>query len=252
MLLFTEASPYEVLTYDDLIGGFNDLIEKKTDLEKIKKINKKGNSVKLLNLTPGGDDYLLACLLHRALPFSFETCQQLVKARDSKEKKKLFLTCLRRLEFYDRLLREFEHVDLTFELIVSASCFAQLKRHRMATLTCQPYDPSLGTTIPPSIKAIGASREFLMVIKEAEGLYHKLKPAIGEAASYVLSNAHRRRVLFKANVRELYHISRLREDLSAQWDIRYVVARMIKMARRVMPLSFILAGGNGCFSPPLL
>lgn len=247
LLLFTEASPYEVLTYGDLMRATESLIEKKIDLEKIKKRDKKSDSVKLLNLVRGGDDYLLACLLHRVLPFSFETCQQLVRELDFKEKKKLFLASWRRLEFYDRLLREFEHIDLTFELIVSASCFAQLKRHRMATLTCQPYDPSLGVTVPPSIKAIGASREFLAAMKEAESLYEKLKPVIGETATYVLTNAHRRRVLFKANVRELYHLSRLREDLSAQWDIRHTVAKMIKLARKVMPLAFLLAGGKDTF-----
>lgn len=246
LLLFTEASSYEALTYDDLTKAINDTIEKTRDLKKLKQTNR-SSSIRLLNLTPGGDDYLLACLFHRILPFSFELCQKLVSRWKSKEKKQLFLESLRRLEFYDRLLREFEHVDLTFELIVSASCFAQLKRHRMATLTCQPYNPSLGVTIPPSIRAIGATQEFLAAMKESESLYEKLKPIMGEAAAYVLTNAHRRRVLFKANVRELYHISRLREDLSAQWDIRQVVARMIKLARRAMPLAFSLSGGKDTF-----
>ncbi len=246
LLLFTEASPYESLTYDDLREAINALREEKKKI-KIKGNNKKDELVRLINLTPGGDDYLLACLLHRVYPFSFETCQQFLKEWPSKEKKRFFLASLRRLEFYDRLLREFEHVDLTFELTVSASCFAQLKRHRMATLTCQAYDPSLGITIPPSIKAIGARREFLRMINEVENLYNQLKPSIGEAANYVLTNAHRRRVLFKANVRELYHISRLREDLSAQWDIRQVVGRMIRLARRAMPMAFLLAGGKDAF-----
>jgi len=251
LLLFTEASPYEVSTYDDLLNASQPLIEKKIKWEKIKKGEKsrktRQETVRLINLTPGGDDYLLAALLHRILPLSFEDCQRITRRLKPEEKRKLFLTSFRRLEFYDRLLREFEHTDLAFELVVSASCFAQLKRHRLATLTCQPYDPSLGVTVPPSIRSIGASREFLAIMKEAENLYEQLKPAGIDVASYALTNAHRRRVLFKANVRELYHISRLRQDQSAQWDIRNIVGEMIKLARQAMPLAFLLAGGKDAF-----
>ncbi|MCX7975160.1 MAG: FAD-dependent thymidylate synthase [Candidatus Aminicenantes bacterium] len=247
LLLFTEASPYETLTYEDLAQEVTAFIKKKEKLEKILTTKKEKGPVRLLKWTQKGDDFILAALIHRILPLSFKACHQLVENMSAKEKKELFLASFRRLEFYDHLLREFEHVELTYELIVSASAFAQLKRHRLATLTCQSYDPFLGVTIPPSIKAIGASREFLALIKQAESLYKQLKPSIGEAASYVLTNAHRRRLLFKANVRELYHISRLREDLSAQWDIRQLVTRMIKQAKKVLPLSFLLAGGKDSF-----
>jgi len=117
----------------------------------------------------------------------------------------------------------------------------------MATLTPQPYDPALGVTIPPSIKKIRATREFLAVMKQAESLYRQLQPSLGEAAAYVLTNAHRRRVLFKANVRELYHVSRLREDLSAQWDIRKLAGQITRLAKKAMPLSFLLVGGKDAF-----
>jgi len=63
-------------------------------------------------------------------------------------------------------------------------------------------------------------------------------------AEYILTNSHRRRVLLKVNARELYHISRLREDASAQWDIRDVVHKMIDLAKEVMPLTFLLIGAK--------
>lgn len=247
LLLFTEASPYETMTYDDLAQEVNELKKKKKNFEKIMKPKGQLRPVRLLTWTREGDNFILAALLHHLWPVNFKACYRLVKNLEAKEKKKLFLASFRRLEFYDRLLREFEYVDLVFELVISASAFAQLKRHRLATLTCQPYEPSLGVTIPPSIKEIGATREFLKVMKMAEFLFAQLKPAIGEAASYVLTNAHRRRVLFKANVRELYHISRLREDLSAQWDIRHLVHQMTQQAKKVLPLSFWLVGGKDSF-----
>jgi hypothetical protein len=163
------------------------------------------------------------------------------------EKSEFFKAALQHMEFYDFPLREFEHTDLTFDLIVSAACFAQLKRHRMATLTSQNYDPEFSVTMPPSVEDIGAAGEFMAVIDQTNDTFARLKKEVGEAANYILTNAHRRRVLLKTNVRELYHISRLRQDQSAQWDIRRIVGMMADEARSVLPLSLMLLGGKDLF-----
>jgi hypothetical protein len=114
----------------------------------------------------------------------------------------------------------------------------------MATLTSQSYDPGLGVSVPPSVREIGARSEFMEIIERTDETYHALKKATGPAADYVLTNAHRRRVLLKVNARELYHISRLREDATAQWDIRDIAARMSALAKKVMPLTCLLLGGK--------
>jgi thymidylate synthase ThyX len=64
------------------------------------------------------------------------------------------------------------------------------------------------------------------------------------AAPYILTNAHRKRVLVRLNARELYHISRLREDAHSQWDIRDIARAMGEEAKNVMPLAFALIGGK--------
>ena len=152
------------------------------------------------------------------------------------------------MEFYDFPPREFEYADLTFEVVLSASAFAQLKRHRMATLTTQPYDPGLGVTVPPSIEAVGAGPEFRSMIERTDAAYAELRRAAGApAAAYVLTNAHRRRALVKFNLRELYHIARLRQDFAAQWDIRGLAASMTGAARKAMPLSSLLLGGKDAY-----
>ena len=46
------------------------------------------------------------------------------------------------------------------------------------------------------------------------------------------------------NIRELYHVSRLREDPTAQWDIRDKAEKMSNLARRVMPITSSLLGGK--------
>ena len=159
----------------------------------------------------------------------------------------LKLRAFERMEFYDFPLREFEHADLVYDLVVSASCFAQLKRHRMATLTWQRYDPALGVTVPPSVREVGAEKDFLSVVDRTDETHAVLAKAVGPAADYVLTNAHRRRALLKLNVRELYHISRLRQDATAQWEIREIAAEMSRLAAKAMPLSCLLLGGKDAY-----
>lgn len=201
-------------------------------------------SVRLAAFTPDGDDRLLAALAHKVSSASFDQCLSRVRKLPPSRKRELALEAFRSMEFYDFPPREFEHVDVTFDLVVSASCFAQLKRHRMATLTCQQYDPALGVTVPPSVEAVGAHGEFVDIMERTNEAHAALRGAAGCAADYVLTNAHRRRVLLKLNIRELYHVSRLREDGTAQWDIRRTAGGMSRLAAKAMPLACLLLGGK--------
>jgi len=165
----------------------------------------------------------------------------------TEELRSLYDTVMRNMEFFDSPPREFEHVSLTFELIVSASCFAQLKRHRISTQTYPDYDLGLGVTIPPSIAETGLEEDLREHVSKAEQLYERIKAVSPEAACYALTNAHRRRVVMTANLRELYHVIRLREDKHAQWDIRALATEMRKQAERVMPLGTLLLCGKDTY-----
>jgi flavin-dependent thymidylate synthase len=211
-----------------------------------KREERDGNAA-LIAWTAGGDEKLAAWLLHSASRLSAEECLERAAAMSPGEREDLVRAALRDMRPHDAPPREFEHVELTFELVVSASCFAQLKRHRMATLTAQEYDPGLGVTVPPSVREAGMEEPFLSLIAETDGLYRRIVEEAPEAAPYILTNAHRKRVLLKVNARELYHMSRLREDRHAQWDIRETVAAMVRLARRALPLTFLLAAGKDRF-----
>ena len=245
IILFTEAGDFDAETYDRL-GKETDMLFDGDESEQIA-ASPTAVPVRLVDYSSEGDDQILAALLHTSSHRPYADCLSRVKSLNAEEKMSLMRLAFKRMEFFDFPLREFEYADLTFDLIVSASCFAQLKRHRMATLTRQRYDPRLGVTVPPSVEEIGARPEFMEMVGKTETTHSALKASVGEAADYILSNAHRRRVLFKVNTRELYHISRLREDATAQWDIRTVVGEIARLAREVMPLTFLLLAGKDCY-----
>lgn len=238
IILFTEANDFDAKTYGEI-------------REKARSFTapaaKNMHLVSLVDHTPEADNKLVASLLHTSSDLSYPQCLQKARNLKPEERRELVELAFKHMEFYDFPLREFEYLSLTFDMVISAACFAQLKRHRMATLTAQGYNPDLGVMVPPSIEKIGAREEFFEIIDETNRVYFSLKKRMSSGAEYVLTNAHRRRVLLKVNARELYHISRLREDATAQWDIRSVAGEMCRLARDVMPLTCLLLGGKDTY-----
>lgn len=243
LMLFTESGAFDSGTLPALRAAFAASAGKPRKTPRPAAIR----DVALVEATPDADLRILAAVGCAAGEGSYRECLRRIRAMSATARKAIVRTVFERMEFYDFPLREFEHADLTYELVVSASCFAQLKRHRMATLTAQPYDPGLGAVVPASVEEIGARDEFLEGVARTNAAYETLDKSVGGAAAYVLTNAHRRRVLFKTNARELYHISRLREDATAQWDIRTVTGRMSALARKAMPLTFLMIGGKDAY-----
>ncbi|MFH1080583.1 MAG: FAD-dependent thymidylate synthase [Pseudomonadota bacterium] len=239
LIRYTDATDYDRLTRQALK-------EKAASLTADKRMPEQ-EPVVLYATTPHADEKILAALIHSSSRLSMAQCLEIVDRMDAQDKENLVRTAFRHLRAYDPVLREFEQADLHFELVVSAGCFAQLKRHRMATLTAQDYDPALGATIPPAVSAIGMDKAFLEILTKSEAVYEQIRAKAPAAAPYILTNAHRKRVSLKVNARELYHMARLRADRHAQWDIRAVTVRMLELAKAAMPLTLMLAAGKDGF-----
>ncbi|MFB3925862.1 MAG: FAD-dependent thymidylate synthase [Syntrophales bacterium] len=262
LVRYTDATRFDTSTRPALETKAEEMIlkwgKKKWDEGKSRTIMKKGN-VSLYYFTPRADDVLVAALIHSSSGHAMDRCLAIASLMDKREKEEMIRSACVYMKSYDAPMREFENVDLHFEIIVSATCFAQLKRHRMATIICQDYDPALGVTIPPAVADIGMTGRFREVIARTEDIWEKIRKVSPDAAGYVLTNAHRKRVAFKINARELYHIVRLRADQHAQWDIRETTERMLSVSRRAIPLTLMLASGKDgfdalyrrCFEEPI-
>ncbi len=238
ILLFTEPSRYDSDTPGELAAMAKEFQTKASDP------GESNSAVRLLHCTPNGDRMIAAALLHVVSSEPFESCRNTVSEMSKEDLVKLYAAALQHMEFYDAPTREFEHVVFTFEIVLSSSAYAQLKRHRITSQSVQGYDVDLGVTVPPAILEAGLEDEFLKHTARAEELYHKIRIDMPDVAPYVLTNAHRRRVLVTINLRELYHFARLREDSHAQWDIRDIAAGIRKDVSREMPMGSLLLCGK--------
>jgi flavin-dependent thymidylate synthase len=236
VIKYTDPSEYDIKTYTEIAKAVMPI-----------KASKPGALVSLEDFTKNGDILLVASLIYSAGKVSFADAMKAAAKMSLGKKKDIIKASFKYAASYDRPIREFEMVNLTYDLIISASCYAQLKRHRLATQILSDYDPELGLTIPEAIKAVKLDKEFKDIAERAEDLFYKMQKKAGAAAQYILTNAHRRRVLLGVNARELYHISRLREDKHAQWDIRNISAQMSALAKKKLPLTFQSIGGKDSF-----
>lgn len=240
LIRYTQATDYDLLTRRNLREFCKTYAHEKE--------SQPPEGVRLVWATADADIRAAAALLFASSGWNYDHCLKQAKRMSLRDSKALFKTVFENIQAYDAVLRELESVDLQFELTVSASCFAQLKRHRMATIVSQDYNPALGVTVPPAIRAIGRQKEFMAMIHKTNGVYDLVRQKHPEAAAYVLTNAHRKRVLMKLSARELYHLARLRADAHAQWDIRDLSEKMLKQARKVMPLTLMTACGKDGFA----
>jgi flavin-dependent thymidylate synthase len=245
LIRYTQATDYDRLTRQNLRREASSFRQKYSSQSGS---SKKLSDVQLTFVSDAADAKAVTALLFSSSDLNYSQCLSQANNMTLREKKSLFKTAFAHLQSHDAVLRELENVDLQFELILSSSCFAQLKRHRMSTIIAQDYNPQLGVTMPPSIKAIGQQKDFLEVMRYTQNTYEQIKKKAPLAAAYVLTNAHRKRVLMKFNAREMYHLARLRADAHAQWDIRDLTEKMLKQAKKVMPLTLMMACGKDGFS----
>jgi flavin-dependent thymidylate synthase len=244
LIRYTQATDYDRLTRQNLRRQASAFLPKHSPQADV---SKKSSAVQLTFFSPAADTKVAAALLFSSSNFNYSLCLKQASRMTLREKKALFKTAFQHLQAHDAVLRELENVDLQFEILVSASCFAQLKRHRLATIISQEYDPQLGTTIPPSVREIGQQKEFIEIMRLTRSVYDQIKKKTPLAAAYILTNAHRKRVLMKFNARELYHLARLRADGHAQWDIRELAEKMLQQAKKALPLTLMMASGKDSF-----
>jgi len=247
LIRYTDAAPYRCQTPIDLQKMLTQLRAGSPIDPASATTNPEGDSVRLISSTPDGEEEVLAAIIHGHSNLDWSEAKRLARELSEEQREALMRESLSRATVHDSLMRQFELAEFTFELIVSASCFAQLKRHRLATLLCQSYDPTLGVTVPPSFDLVGQSQDFRDCCNASAELYRKIDATTPAGATYALTNGHRRRVVFKANARELVHFSRLRLDSHAQWDIRALAEEMITQAKRAMPTVMMLAAGKDTF-----
>ena len=108
---------------------------------------------------------------------------------------------------------------------------------------CSPYIPqpltvAHGYGTPELLVQAGLAEEFAEAMKRVDGAYWRVYDFSPLVAQYLVTHAHYCRVLSKMNLRECYHLFKLRTSKLAHFSIREPVAQAMKLAVETQPQLF--------------
>ena len=194
--------------------------------------------VDLVDYDPQAELKLAAALLYRFAGLPYSEVWSRAEAMEGKLRSQIIASCLERLGPHDPPVRELEMVDYTFELVMDYGAYREFKRHRMQTYIPQPLTVDNGYVIPPLLRAAGLEGEFVRAMDRVEDVFrpaHEVSPAV---AQYLVTHAHKRRILSRMNLRQCYHLFKLRTQPQAHFSIRAPMEEALRLVVRTHPQLF--------------
>ncbi|MCY4366878.1 MAG: FAD-dependent thymidylate synthase [Chloroflexi bacterium] len=199
-----------------------------------------GNSttVNLVHFDGHAEEKLTAALLFRLSSGDYVGAWEQSQEMDPEARSQLIGNLMENLGDHDAPLREFELVDYTFEYIMDYGAYREFKRHRMQSYFPQALTADLGYKTPELLLQAGLEESFSGAMEMAEEGFRRISQDAPLAAQYLVTHGHYRRVLSKLNLRECYHLFKLRSSKQAHESIREPVLEAMRLAVEVHPQLF--------------
>ena len=191
--------------------------------------------VSLVHWDRQAEEKLAAALLYRHSGLAFDQVWQQVQQMSPETRQEIFDWSFAGLGDHDALVRESELVDYTFEFVLDYGAYRELKRHRMMSNLPQPLTVDLGYQVPDLLVEAGLEDQFQETVAFAESAFRTVHSYSPLVAQYLVTHAHYRRVLSKMNLRECYHLFKLRTSELAHFAVRGPVLQAMKLAVDVHP-----------------
>jgi thymidylate synthase ThyX len=181
-------------------------------------------------------DTMVKAILFEHSELSYENINKDFSGRSLEEKLEILKKSLEKLGKFDNPLNALKLVTYEVEFVISEACWHQLLRHRKVNWIVKEPGIQSGITVPPNIEKSGTEDLLRKAASESENLYKELiKENLTDVASYVVTNAHNRRILGTFDLWELYHLINLRMSEGAQWDIKNITGILAKEIEKYHP-----------------
>ena len=181
---------------------------------------------------------LATALLYRFSSAPYSEVWAQVEDMDQERRWDVIATCLEDLGPHDSPVRELELVDYTFEFVMDYGAYREFKRHRMQSYIPQPLTVANGYLIPPLLEQAGLKAKFEVAMDRANEAFWKVYDSYPLVAQYLVTHAHKRRLLSKMNLRECYHLFKLRTQPQAHFSIRGPTEKAMQLAVEAHPQLF--------------
>lgn len=192
--------------------------------------------VRLVEYDTDAVEKICAGLLYKYSAAGYETIRERVAGMDAAAKAEVIRTALAKMGPHDAPVREFEHTYYTFDILVDYGAFRDIQRHRMMTQTNQDFHPYYGYDVPEEVTEAGLEADYAGQLERAREVYEAIAAVDASRARYILPMAYKKRVLFKANLRELYHFIPLRSSEKGHINYRRIARDMYEQVKKVHPV----------------
>lgn len=221
--------------YNSYMIETNEAMEKLT--KKIVKFdNVENRPVTLVEFDSEADDKLVTAILYRYSKYPYNQIKDSVKKMNQEEKEKIVDEFLKRMEKHDMPMRELEHINYTFDILIDYGAFRDIQRHRICTQTNQELTVENGFDIPNEIIEAGFEDKFKECMKMAVDAFNEMSKDFPKEAQYVVPLAFRKRTLFTWNLRELHHFIKLRSSKEGHESYRKIAQQVFDEIEKVHPL----------------
>ena len=192
--------------------------------------------VSLVEFDADAEDKFVAVLLYKFSKYPYKQLKEKVKSMKKEEKEKIIDEALKRLDKFDRPLREFEHIYFTFDILMDYGAFRDVQRHRMCTQTNQEFTVEHGYSVPKEINEAGFIEGFIACMEKAKKAYFEIAKEHPKEAQYIIPLAYNKRLLITMNLRELFHFIKLRSGKMGHISYRKIAWEMYGLVKEKFPV----------------
>ncbi len=196
------------------------------------------SSARLVHYDPDAETRVVAALLYHHSHSPYEDAWRRAQSMTQEERERALDGALSGLGPHDSPLRELEYTHYTFDLLMDYGAYREFKRHRMQAYIAQPLTVAHGYVMPELFARTGLSAEFQRAMETSERAFHRVSGALPRVAPYLVTHAHRRRVLSQMDLRECYHFFKLRTSPQAHFTVREVAEQALRLAAEKHPALF--------------
>ncbi|MFC2143407.1 FAD-dependent thymidylate synthase [Candidatus Aenigmatarchaeota archaeon] len=182
------------------------------------------------------ENILIASILYRYKKEPFERIMDMVKQMGMNEKENILDSYFVHMSDHDWPLRELEHIQFMFDVVMDFGAFRDLQRHRICTQTNQLLTTDIGYDIPNDIKNAGCAEKYEKAMRKAKGVFDKVREKYPLHAQYLVPLGYKKRYLVTMNLRELYHFIKLRTMPLAHESYRKIAYIFYEIMKKKYPL----------------
>ncbi|MFH1364120.1 MAG: FAD-dependent thymidylate synthase [Candidatus Aenigmatarchaeota archaeon] len=192
--------------------------------------------VRLVEYDRDAENKIVSSILYKYSKNPYQQIREKVAGMSQEGKKKVLDDYLKGMDRHDWPMRELEHTNYTFDILMDYGAFRDVQRHRICTQTNQDVTTDHDYEIPQDLVDAGFKDKFVECMEKARHAFEEIRKEFPKDAQYVVPLAYKKRTLIAWNLRSLCHFIKLRSSKQGHESYRRIARMCYQEVKKVHPL----------------